>query len=235
MCYASFVFILPLHLFCKMNHHIPSWIYFSRQERRAIVFLFILILINLTTRYWIIPHYKTLPEPHWKEFTITSKNHPQEMEIIQGYLYDTAVTTAKPAHLSLAIEINTTDSATLEKLPMIGGFLAKKIIDYRDALGGYLSLDQLLEIKYLKEEVWENLRNKWQCNGSVHRLNLNTASIEQLAAHPYLTYSQAKRIVNYKMQHGPYQSIEQLQMAKAIPDSMWHKILPYLAMDSIPQ
>jgi DNA uptake protein ComE-like DNA-binding protein len=218
-----------------MNQNIPSWIYFSRQERRAITLLIILIMINLIIRYWIIPVYKTLPEPHWKEFTILSNDTAQNKEIIRGYLYDTSLTTVKPSTLPIIIEINTTDSATLENLPMIGGFLAKKIIDYRDALGGYLSLDQLLEIKYLKEEVWENLRSKWKCNGNVHCLNINSATIEQLAAHPYLSYTQAKRLVHYKIQHGTYQNKEQIKLAKAIPDSMWHKIMPYLAVDSIPQ
>lgn len=216
-----------------MNQLIPSWIYFSRQERRAIVFLAILTAINVIVRYWILPYYKTLPPPQWKSITLVENANTPHQQVIEGYLYDTALTRPIAFNKTVVIEINKADSAELEKLPMIGGFLAKKIVDYREALGGYVTLDQLLEIKYLKEEVWENLRKQWSCNGQVRPLPINTASIEQLSAHPYLNFSQAKRIVHYRMQHGHYHSIEALRLSKAIPDSMWNRILPYLAVDTI--
>ena len=193
----------------------------------------ILTAINLIVRYWILPYYKTLPTPQWEKITLVQNLNSAEQQIMLGYLYDTSVTQIKKPSSSVVLEINTADSSDLEKLPMIGGFLAKRIVDYREALGGYVSLDQLLEIKYLKEEVWENLRRHWSCNGKVHPLQINTANVEQLSAHPYLSYSQARRIFNYRIQHGPYRSIEALRLPKAIPDTMWNRILPYLAVDSI--
>ena len=216
-----------------MNQPYPAWLYYSRQERRALYFLITLLIINLIIRYWVIPSFKTLNTPDWKKIELIDKSDSTQEATIMAYLHDTSVTQKKPPQFFSVIEINTTDSASLEKLPMIGGFLAQRIIDYREALGGYHSLDQLLEIKYLKESTWESLRNKWKCNGKVHPLHLNTMNIESLAMHPYLDYSQAKRIVHYRTQHGKYPTIESIRNSKAIPDSMWHRILPYLAVDSI--
>jgi DNA uptake protein ComE-like DNA-binding protein len=216
-----------------MNQPYPSWIYFSRQERKALYFLLTLLILNLITRYWIIPHFKTLPPPQWKKIELLDKSDSIHQRMITAYLYDTMVTHPKPATYFQVLEINTADSASLEKLPLIGGFLAQRIVDYRTALGGYHSLDQLLEIKYLKESTWEGLKSKWKCNGKITPLNLNNANIETLALHPYLDYSQARRLVNYRIQHGNYKNITAIRESKAIPDSMWHRILPYLAVDSI--
>jgi DNA uptake protein ComE-like DNA-binding protein len=233
MPYAIFAKNSSTALICSMNQPYPSWIYFSRQERKALYFLLTLLVLNLITRYWIIPQCKTLPTPQWKEFELVDKSDSTHPALLTAYVYDTTVTHPKPASFFQVLEINTADSASLEKLPMIGGFLAQRIIDYRTALGGYHSLDQLLEIKYLKESTWEGLKSKWKCNGKTTPLYLNSANIETLALHPYLDYSQARRLVNYRIQHGNYQNLESIRQSKAIPDSMWQRILPYLALDSV--
>ena len=196
-------------------------------------FLLSLLAIQLVVRYFIIPYCKPMPPTDWKEMEIIDHGDSQNEQIIKAYIYDTAVTHIKKVIPKILIEINETDSATLEKLPMIGGFLAQRIIDYREALGGYHSLDQLLEIKYLKEETWQNLKTRWKCNGNVRPLAINQANIEQLSIHPYISYSQAKRIIHYRMQHGDFHSISELKNAQAIPDSMWDRLMPYLALDSL--
>ena len=218
-----------------MNHHIPAWLYFSRQERKAMYFLIALLTLQLMVRYIIIPYFKPLPPHQWAEMEIMDHGDSIRGNIIKAYLYDTSITHIKKSKPTMLIEINDADSADLEKLPMIGGFLAQRIVDYRTALGGYYSLDQLLEIKYLKEEVWQSLQHKWKCNGNVHPLLLNEASLEQLSLHPYISYNQAKRIIHYRMQHGAFHSLSELKNTKAIPDTMWERLMPYLALDSTMQ
>jgi DNA uptake protein ComE-like DNA-binding protein len=168
--------------------------------------------------------------PHWQSFQLVDTTNRKSTQILQAYLYDS---TLKINTKPVVLEINHADSVQFEKLPMIGGFLAQQIVSFREALGGYTSLTQLLEIKYLKEETWEKLHGKWQCNGRVKKIPINQADMETLAKHPYLSWTQAKRIVLYRESHGNYKNTNELKNAKAIPDSMWNKIIPYLAVDSL--
>jgi DNA uptake protein ComE-like DNA-binding protein len=195
-----------------------------------LLLLAIFFFTQICVRIWIIPNYYPVHPPHWKSLQLVDTTDQKTQDIITAYLYDSTLEkTATP----VVLEINQADSAQLEKLPMIGGFLAKQIVAYREALGGYYSLTQLLEINYLKEDTWEKLHSQWTCNGKVKTIQVNTADLETLAQHPYLQWTQAKRIIHFRDAHGPFTTMDEIKMAKAIPDSMWTRIIPYLAVDSL--
>ncbi len=215
---------------CRMKTQPTFWLYFSRTERQALTLLTFFFVVQICVRIWIIPHYFPIHPPHWKSLQLVDTIDHKTKEIITAYLYDS---TLEKAAIPIVLEINQADSAQLEKLPMIGGFLAKQIVAYREALGGYYSLTQLLEIKYLKEDTWEKLHGQWSCNGKIKTIQVNTADLETLAKHPYLQWTQAKRIIHFREAHGPYTTKDEIKLAKAIPDSMWTRIIPYLAVDSL--
>jgi DNA uptake protein ComE-like DNA-binding protein len=213
-----------------MKTPFASWLYFSRSERQALYLLFAIFVAQISIRLFVIPHWFPPVQPHWKSLQLLDTTDQKTKQIVYAYLYDS---TMEKKSQTVVLEINNADSAQLEKLPMIGGFLAKQIVSYREALGGYYSLAQLLEIKYLKEETWEKLHAQWSCNGQVKTINVNTAGVENLARHPYIDWTQAKRLVNYRTAHGSFVSLDDLRSTRAIPDSMWTKIIPYLAVDSL--
>lgn len=215
---------------CGMKTQPTFWLYFSRTERQALTLLAFFFVIQICARIWIIPKYYPVHPPHWKSLQLVDTVDHKTREIITAYLYDS---TLDKKSTPVVLEINQADSAQLEKLPMIGGFLAKQIVAYREALGGYYSLTQLLEIKYLKEDTWEKLHGQWSCNGKVKPIQVNTADLETLAKHPYLQWTQAKRIIHFREAHGPFTSMDEIKKAKAIPDTMWTRIIPYLAVDSL--
>lgn len=217
-------------LLCKMRNQHTAWLYFSRSERTALYILIGIFIIQIGVRLWIIPEYFPLQTPHWKSLKLIDQSNPKTTQIVNAYLYDS---TLEKKVIATPLEINFADSSEFEKLPMIGGFLAQQIVQYRKALGGYCSLTQLLEIKYLKEDVWEKLREKWTCNGIVKKININQCQTEELAMHPYITWTQAQRITRYRDTHGKYGELSDLKTTKAIHDTMWNKIIPYLAVDSL--
>jgi len=57
-----------------------------------------------------------------------------------------------------AVDINTADSAELQRLPGVGPATAQKIIDYRTQTGSFSSVDQLLEVKGIGPKKLEKLR-----------------------------------------------------------------------------
>ena len=60
------------------------------------------------------------------------------------------------------------------------------------------------------------------------KINLNNTSIEELWNHPYLNYKQSKAIVNYRLQHGDFQNIKDIQNIVLIDSQLFRKIAPYL-------
>ena len=51
------------------------------------------------------------------------------------------------------MELNTADTATLKKIPGIGSYYARKIVAYREALGGFVSKSQVTEIDGLPPDI----------------------------------------------------------------------------------
>jgi DNA uptake protein ComE-like DNA-binding protein len=62
------------------------------------------------------------------------------------------------------------------------------------------------------------------------RININTADFKTLLRHPYLNKNQVKAIVNYRKQHGAFQSISQLQSIHLLKGEPYRKIAPYFTV-----
>lgn len=59
---------------------------------------------------------------------------------------------------SRPIPLNTADAPTLELLPGVGPVLAQRIIAYRNEIGGFRSVDDLLDVKGIGEKTLEKIR-----------------------------------------------------------------------------
>lgn len=125
------------------------------------------------------------------------------------------------------LNINTASIEELDKLPLIGEGRAKAITSYRDKLGGFMSIDQLLEVKCIPDSVFQVLQSYIFTDGKINRpVNINADSL----FHPYLPKSFAKMIVSYRQQHGNYQRIEDLRILLLYDDKIIRKIAPYLTV-----
>jgi len=67
--------------------------------------------------------------------------------------------------------------------------------------------------------------------GGIHPINVNTATVEELDRHPYISFKQASLIVNYRSQHGAFATVDDLAKIIAFSDKNWlEKIEPYLVV-----
>ena len=126
------------------------------------------------------------------------------------------------------VDANTADTTELKKIPGIGSGIARAIVGYRHRLGGFCSLEQLQEIKYITPELlrWFKLEND-----SVRRLDINRAGLDQLRAHPYLNFYQAKVIVEHRRKRGNITSLSQLSLYEEFTEKDLQRIAAYLRFD----
>lgn len=110
------------------------------------------------------------------------------------------------------ISLNRSDTSMLKRVPGIGSYYARRIVDYRERLGGYHSVDQLLEIEGMPEEALAYIKIDAV---ALRRININRLTLAQLRRHPYISHFQARAIVDYRRLKGPLTSLQQLS---ALPD-----------------
>lgn len=129
-------------------------------------------------------------------------------------------------------DINQADSLALIQLRGIGPVFANRILRFRRALGGFHSIDQLREVYKIDTTQVKTLTTHFfiAADFQPKKISLNTADEATLAAHPYVSRNQARAIVAYRFQHGPFQSIEELTKVHLISSTDWQRIFPYLEL-----
>lgn len=135
-----------------------------------------------------------------------------------------------------ALDMNLADTLLWQSLRGIGPVFARRIVAYRELLGGYVSAGQLREVYGLDTALCDRLiPNLYVAEGFEPRpLNLNQASYADLRAHPYLSARQASAIVMYRSQHGPLISRESLNQIILLDSATLERLGPYLPDFSTP-
>jgi competence protein ComEA len=129
-----------------------------------------------------------------------------------------------------SVDINTADTSAFIYLPGIGGKLAARIVNFRDKLGGFYSINQVGETYGLPDSTFQKIKQYLNPgNTSVKKININTATVDELKAHPYIKYSIANPIVSYRNEHGAFSKIEDIKKVMAVTDEVYKKISPYLS------
>ncbi|MEQ1678667.1 MAG: helix-hairpin-helix domain-containing protein, partial [Chitinophagaceae bacterium] len=126
-------------------------------------------------------------------------------------------------------DINSADTAALIALPGIGSKLAMRIINFRDKLGGFYSISQVGETFGLADSTFQKIKQYLKLeSSSVKKININTTTLDELKAHPYIKWSVANPIIAYRKEHGNFLSIEDLKKVMAVTDDIYQRIAPYL-------
>lgn len=132
---------------------------------------------------------------------------------------------------SIYFDLNQASVEELQKIKGVGPVLSERIAKYRNMLGGFYDYPQLNEVYGLKSEVIEEIQRHSTISPIHESLLINQQdSIKILARHPYIDYSMARSIINYRKVHGDFQAKEELKNIKILDDSLFHKIAPYLSL-----
>lgn len=139
-------------------------------------------------------------------------------------------TYAKPEKKIIVVNINEADTSAFIALPGIGSKLAARIVNFRDKLGGFYSVEQMGETYGLADSSFQKIKASLQLGGSVKKLNVNTATKDELKLHPYIKWNLANAIVEYRNQHGAFKSLDDLKNIAIIDVGTFEKIVHYLTL-----
>ena len=103
----------------------------------------------------------------------------------------------------LIVNLNSTDTTELKSLPGIGSFFARNIVEYREKLGGYVEVNQLLEVYAFDSARLETITPYINIDSvSLYKINVNIDDFKTILRHPYIEYEDVKKIVNHREKRG---------------------------------
>lgn len=129
------------------------------------------------------------------------------------------------------IEVNSAGIEEFESLPGIGLKLAERIIKYRDKLGGFHDVNQVAETFGIQDSVFQKFKGQLKCDGRVRKFPINILTSKELSEHPYFRGKLSTLLVNYRQEHGPFTTMEDLLKIPMINDQMMGRIRPYISLE----
>jgi len=136
--------------------------------------------------------------------------------------------------IAVMVEINRADTTAFKALKGIGTKYAARIVKFRNALGGFHRIEQIKEVYGISEELFQSIRPNLilpDTGSTLTKWHVNKLSAAELAKHPYISQKEARLIVNYRSQHGPFQSMADLKKIYALRVDFLEKIEPYLGFE----
>jgi DNA uptake protein ComE-like DNA-binding protein len=203
-----------------------NWFGYTRRERRSTFILLIIILAVIGVRF-VVPGRNMSIEEIPLNFAVA--------------VYDTSVISKnnsvagfrekkeKYRKRTTLMDLNTSDSASLESLPGIGPVLSSRIIKYRNLIGGYISVSQLKEVYGLPEETYERISSMLFADTmNISKIRINVADYKEMIRHPYFKREEVPGILKYRDLKGNIDSVGEMIENRLISPETGKRISSYL-------
>ncbi|MBR6320585.1 MAG: helix-hairpin-helix domain-containing protein [Prevotella sp.] len=126
------------------------------------------------------------------------------------------------------VDLNALDTTVYKKVPGIGSYYSRKIVEYGRRLGGYVSTDQLDEIDHFPTETKVYFDVK---PAAIALVRINHYPLDELRHHPYINYMQARAIIEYRREHGRIDDLSVLRLLDEFRESDLQRLQPYVSYD----
>ncbi len=169
-------------------------------------------LFNVISPYFKFPEWVTNPKPK-KSFTYQNN-------------YNKTV--------AQKIDLNKATAVQLQRVNGIGEKLSERIIRYRNKfVGGFIADVQLQDVYGLTSEVIERVTNEFTVKTPrvIQKINLNTATTEELVTVQYIDYEIAYNIIEQRTLRDGFKSFEELTKVKDFPVNKIEIIKLYLFLN----
>lgn len=116
-------------------------------------------------------------------------------------------------------DINQATQEDLIKIYGIGEAISARILKYKESLGGFVSMEQMKEIWGLSPEIVQSLKANFKVSAlpGFKKIDINNASVKELAQFPYFKYNLAREIVIYRSMNGDIKNATDLIKIKGFP------------------
>lgn len=228
--------------------------YFSKSERRALTLLSFLILgawlllwvtepkeepVPLTV---VAPKFQTDSVPKLKsQDTVRSisrtvskprSSYSEKRRFQKPFTSSSKRPGSQKFPVGTQVELNQADSLTLQKVPGIGPVFSRRIIKYRDLLGGFYAVHQLAEVYGIDADKYAALEPWFTVDTALIRpLAVNQADYRTLIRHPYLNKQQTKILLRLIERKGKLQGWEELRLLDEFPPGEIERLRYYLSFD----
>lgn len=215
-----------------------DFFYYSKSNRIGITLL--LILIFIAGIFYVVIHkfipidasYVVQTEEMENDFATFEDNLLTIPEITDSSENNETPSKTKPKTKAeklkegQTIDLNAVSSETLTQIPGIGETFAERIIEYRNALGGFVSLDQLREIKGISMNKYSKILPYIILKKAHRTFNINQPNL----SHPYLTEEQMNAIKSIRSSKR-IQSLEDLTESEHFTAKDLDRLEPYMVFE----
>lgn len=127
------------------------------------------------------------------------------------------------------IELNGADTAALDEIRGIGKVFARRIVAYRERIGGFYKKEQLMEVFGIDSLKYNEIKTQVAVDpDKLKRININTVEVNDFKNHPYIRYKQVNALIQYRKQHGNYSNIADLNKVAILTPEIIGRLAPYL-------
>lgn len=128
----------------------------------------------------------------------------------------------------IKIDINKATAREWQGLKGIGPVFSKRIIKFREKLGGFYNVEQVAETYGLPDSTFRSIKSNLVHSEILRPLPINTINEEDLKAHPYLNWKEAKALIKFRRHNGPFKTVADLEECYALKKETIQRLAPYL-------
>lgn len=140
----------------------------------------------------------------------------------------------KPKTFAQKQDLNTATAVQLQQVNGIGEYYSEQIIKFRNKFkGGFIADVQLQDVSGLTPEVIKKITNEFTVKTPrvIKKINLNTASIEELVTIQHIDYDLGFKIIEQRQLRDEYKSLDELAKVKGFPLNKIEIIKLYLFLE----
>jgi len=130
-------------------------------------------------------------------------------------------------------DLNTATATQLEEIYGVGKTLSKRIVAYRNKIGGFATEEHLFEVYGLKEEVIERIKDRFAVKTKIDnvKMNINEVSASDIATIPGISFEKAKKIWEFVRVREGLENLSELEKIEGISARELRLIRLYLSTE----
>ena len=237
-----------------------AYFFFTKGERRGVIALLLIASLFLLVRVLLANRYEgssadTVEEPFVSsaesrslslskgpmrgegvsERSLSLSKGPNGTPVSETREFKHSTRTSRrSAKTDEMVELNSADTTRLKMLRGIGSGYAKMIVAYREKLGGFYEVSQLLEVYKFPDETYQKIKNQLSVDTTlIRKIKVNEATVKELKSHPYISYYQALSIVeNRELQpEMRYNSLYDMVVDEDLKEEDILRVAPYFSFE----